>query len=422
MDIHPKELLQQLFDSAVAAALPKGNLAEYLPKDTRQKAVVIGAGKAAASMAAELEAIWEGELTGLVVTRYEHGAHCERIEVIEAAHPVPDDAGERVGRRMLELVTGLGEDDVVICLLSGGGSSLLSLPAPGLALSDKQAINKALLRSGAAIDEMNCVRKHLSAIKGGRLAAATYPARLIALGISDVPGDEPTVIASGPTVADPTTSAQALSILEHYQIEVSPQVRTWLENPESETVKPGDERLSKSEFHMVATPQDAIDAGAAKARELNITPLVLGDGIEGEAREVAKVHAAIAKQILKCGQPIPAPCVIISGGETTVTIKGEGRGGRNSEFMLSLFNELKGQAGVYALAADTDGIDGIEDNAGAIIWPELYDEAKKQGLDAEQYLANNDSYNFFSQLNALVETGPTRTNVNDFRAILVLPK
>lgn len=422
MDIHPKELLQQLFDSAVAAALPKGNLAEYLPKDTRQKAVVIGAGKAAASMAAELEAIWEGELTGLVVTRYEHGAHCERIEVIEAAHPVPDDAGERVGRRMLELVTGLGEDDVVICLLSGGGSSLLSLPAPGLALSDKQAINKALLRSGAAIDEMNCVRKHLSAIKGGRLAAATYPARLIALGISDVPGDEPTVIASGPTVADPTTSAQALSILEHYQIEVSPQVRTWLESPESETVKPGDERLSKSEFHMVATPQDAIDAGAAKARELNITPLVLGDGIEGEAREVAKVHAAIAKQILKCGQPIPAPCVIISGGETTVTIKGEGRGGRNSEFMLSLFNELKGQAGVYALAADTDGIDGIEDNAGAIIWPELYDEAKKQGLDAEQYLANNDSYNFFSQLNALVETGPTRTNVNDFRAILVLPK
>ena len=422
MDIHPKELLQQLFDSAVAAALPKGNLAEYLPKDTRQKAVVIGAGKAAASMAAELEAIWEGELTGLVVTRYEHGAHCERIEVIEAAHPVPDDAGERVGRRMLELVTGLGEDDVVICLLSGGGSSLLSLPAPGLALSDKQAINKALLRSGAAIDEMNCVRKHLSAIKGGRLAAATYPARLIALGISDVPGDEPTVIASGPTVADPTTSAQALSILEHYHIEVSPQVRTWLESPESETVKPGDERLSKSEFHMVATPQDAIDAGAAKARELNITPLVLGDGIEGEAREVAKVHAAIAKQILKCGQPIPAPCVIISGGETTVTIKGEGRGGRNSEFMLSLFNELKGQAGVYALAADTDGIDGIEDNAGAIIWPELYDEAKKQGLDAEQYLANNDSYNFFSQLNALVETGPTRTNVNDFRAILVLPK
>ncbi|MFP2769173.1 glycerate kinase type-2 family protein [Oceanisphaera sp. KMM 10153] len=422
MDIHPKELLQQLFNSAVAAALPKGNLAEYLPKNTRQKAVVIGAGKAAASMAAELDAIWEGELSGMVVTRYDHGAPCERIEIIEAAHPVPDDAGERVGRRMLELVSALGEDDLVICLLSGGGSSLLSLPAPGMTLSDKQSINKALLKSGAAIDEMNCVRKHLSGIKGGRLAAATYPARLIALGISDVPGDEPTVIASGPTVADPTTSAQALSILDSYGIEVGEHVRSWLQNPESETVKPGDERLSKAEFHMIATPQDALDAAAAKARELNITPLVLGDCIEGESREVAKVHAAIAKQIQKCGQPIPAPCVILSGGETTVTIKGNGRGGRNSEFTLSLFNELKGQAGIYALAADTDGIDGVEDNAGAMITPELFAQAEAAGLKAEDYLANNDSYSFFHQLNALVETGPTRTNVNDFRAILVLPK
>lgn len=422
MDIQPKELLQQLFDSAVAAALPKGNLAEYLPKDTRQKAVVIGAGKAAASMAAELDAIWEGELSGVVVTRYDHGAPCERIEVIEAAHPVPDDAGERVGRRILELVEGLGEDDLVICLLSGGGSSLLSLPAPGLTLSDKQAINKALLKSGAAIDEMNCVRKHLSGIKGGRLAAAAYPARLIALGISDVPGDEATVIASGPTVADPTTSAQALAILDSYGIEVGAHVRTWLESAESETVKPGDERLSKAEFHMIATPQDALDAAAHLARSKGLAPLVLGDCIEGESREVAKVHAAIAKQILKCGQPLQAPCVILSGGETTVTIKGNGRGGRNSEFMLSLFNELKGQAGVYALAADTDGIDGVEDNAGAMITPELFAQAEAAGLKAEDYLANNDSYGFFSQLGVLVETGPTRTNVNDFRAILVLPK
>lgn len=422
MDIHPQELLQQLFDSAVAAALPKGNLAEYLPKDTRQKAVVIGAGKAAASMAAELDAIWEGELSGLVVTRYDHGVPCQRIDIIEAAHPVPDDAGERVGRRMLELVSGLGENDLVICLLSGGGSSLLSLPAPGLTLSDKQAINKALLKSGAAIDEMNCVRKHLSAIKGGRLAAATYPARLIALGISDVPGDEPTVIASGPTVADPTTSAQALAILDSYGIEVAPHVRAWLQSPESETVKPGDERLSRAEFHMIATPQDALDAAADLAMSHDITPLVLGDGIEGESREVAKVHAAIAKQIVKCGQPISAPCVILSGGETTVTIKGNGRGGRNSEFMLSLFNELKGLKGVYALAADTDGIDGVEDNAGAYITPELYARAEAAGLKAEDYLANNDSYGFFSRLGVLVETGPTRTNVNDFRAILVLPE
>lgn len=419
MTLDPQRLLRDLFATAIAAAHPDQVLADHLPADRSGKVIVIGAGKAAAAMAAVIEREWQGEVSGLVVTRYEHGADCRKIEVVEAAHPVPDDAGERVARRVLELVSGLSEDDRVIFLLSGGGSSLLALPAEGITLKDKQAINKALLRSGAAIDEMNCVRKHLSAIKGGRLAKASWPATVYTYAISDVPGDEATVIASGPSVGDPTTSAQALAILEHYQIDVPVNVRAWLQDPRSETVKPGDPCLARSHFQLIATPQQSLDAAAKRALEASITPLILGD-LEGESREVAKVHAGIARQVVLHGQPIKPPCVIFSGGETTVTVRGNGRGGRNAEFLLSLTNNLRGLPGVYALAGDTDGIDGSEDNAGAIMTPYSFARAGLQQLDAEVELANNNGYGYFAALDELIVTGPTRTNVNDFRAILIL--
>lgn len=420
MNCDPETLLRELFRTAVEAAHPRHVLARHLPADRSGKAIVIGAGKAAAAMAEAIENVWEGELSGLVVTRYGHGADCRRIEVVEAAHPVPDDAGERVARRVLELVSNLTESDRVIFLLSGGGSSLLALPADGISLSDKQAINKALLRSGAHIGEMNCVRKHLSAIKGGRLARACWPASVHTFAISDVPGDEATVIASGPTVADPTTSAQALEILQRYGIEIPPHVRDWLESPCSETLKAGDPYLARSHFTLVATPQQSLEAAAVKARAAGLSPLILGD-LEGEAREVAKVHAGIARQIALHGQPLAAPCVILSGGETTVTVRGDGRGGRNAEFLLSLTDSLKGMPGVYALAADTDGIDGSEDNAGAVMTPSSYQRAEALGLNAARELADNNGYGYFQALDALLMTGPTRTNVNDFRAILVLP-
>lgn len=416
----PQALLRELFAAAVDAAHPRQVLADHLPADRTGRAIVIGAGKAAAAMAEAIEAAWEGEISGLVVTRYGHGADCRKIEVVEAAHPVPDDAGERVARRVLEMVSNLQESDRVIFLLSGGGSSLLALPADGISLADKQAINKALLRSGAHIGEMNCVRKHLSAIKGGRLAKACWPASVYTYAISDVPGDEATVIASGPTVADPTTSAQALEILTRYNIEIPANVRQWLEDPRSETVKADDPCLARSHFQLIARPQQSLEAAAVKARAAGISPLILGD-LEGEAREVAKVHAGIARQIAMHGQPLPAPCVILSGGETTVTVRGEGRGGRNAEFLLSLTESLKGLHGVYALAGDTDGIDGSEDNAGALMTPDTYARAEALGLRAADELANNNGYGYFQALDALLMTGPTRTNVNDFRAILVLP-
>ncbi|NIB42688.1 glycerate kinase [Pseudomaricurvus alkylphenolicus] len=422
MTIQPQAFLSELFDTAVAAAHPRQVLADYLPEDRSGRAVVIGAGKAAASMAAALEQAWQGPLSGLVVTRYGHGAECQHIEVVEAAHPVPDDAGEAVAKRILELVSNLSAEDQVICLISGGGSSLLALPAQGITLKDKQAINKALLKSGASIDEMNCVRKHLSAIKGGRLAKAAYPARVHTFAISDVPGDEATVIASGPTVADPTTSAQALLILNKYEIDIPDTVQQWLLDPASETVKPGDPVLDNCHFTMIATPQQSLDAAAEIATKRGITPLVLGDGIEGESREVAKVHAAIARQIAERHQPLPAPCVILSGGETTVTVKGKGRGGRNAEFLLSLAISLQQHPRIFALAADTDGIDGSEDNAGCLLTPQTYTRAHSLALNASDYLDNNDGYSFFEATDDLLMTGPTRTNVNDFRAILILPE
>ncbi|MGY4662797.1 glycerate 2-kinase [Pseudomonas chlororaphis] len=419
MSVDPQQFLRELFATAIDAAHPQHVLAAHLPRDRSGRVIVIGAGKAAAAMAQVVERCWLGEVSGLVVTRYGHGAPCEKIEVVEAAHPVPDAAGLAVAKRVLELVSDLSEQDRVIFLLSGGGSALLALPAAGISLADKQSINKALLKSGATIGEMNCVRKHLSAIKGGRLAKACWPATVYTYAISDVPGDLATVIASGPTVADPSTSAEALAILKRYAIEVPAAVRTWLQSPESETVKPGDPSLARSHFQLIARPQQSLEAAAVKARQAGFSPLILGD-LEGEAREVAKVHAGIARQVVLHGQPLAAPCVILSGGETTVTVRGNGRGGRNAEFLLSLTDSLKGLPGVYALAGDTDGIDGSEDNAGAIMAPDSHARAAALGLSASDELDNNNGYGYFAALDGLIVTEPTRTNVNDFRAILIL--
>ena len=415
----PRLLLRQMFDAAIAAALPEKTLPAYLPMLPQGRTLVIGCGKAAASMAKAVEDHWPGELSGMVVTRYGYHVPTQTIEVVEAAHPVPDEAGRKAAERMLKMVQGLSADDLVLFLVSGGGSALLSLPAPGLALADKQAINKALLKSGANITEMNCVRKHLSAVKGGRLAAACAPARVITLAISDIPGDDPAVIASGPTVADATTFADAVAILEKYGITEPKAVIDHLRAAKEETPKPGDPRLAKTELHMVAAPQMSLDAAAEIARKAGVTPVILGDAIEGEAREVAMVHAGIARQVKRHGQPARMPCVLLSGGETTVTVRGKGRGGRNAEFLLALAVALGGEPGIHALAGDTDGVDGTEDNAGAVATPDSLMRAAARKLDAKKMLADNDGYSFFSGLGDLVMTGPTLTNVNDFRAILI---
>jgi glycerate 2-kinase len=414
-----RKLLRDMFDAAVAAASPALCVPRHLPKPPKGRTVVVGAGKAAAAMAAAVEGSWSGPIEGLVVTRYGHSVPCRHIEVIEAAHPVPDAAGREAARRILEKVGGLGPDDLVLCLLSGGGSALLSLPAPGVTLEDKQAINRALLRSGAPIDEMNCVRKHLSAIKGGRLAVAAAPATVVSLMISDVPGDDPSVIASGPTVPDATKSSDAMAILQKYGIQYPQSMMAHLQSPAAETPKPGDPRFRNVTNLVVATPQDALEASARVARDAGFQPLILGNAIEGEARDVGLVHAGIARQVAGFGQPIAPPCALISGGETTVTVRGNGRGGRNAEFLLSLAVALDGRAGIAAIAADTDGIDGSEDNAGAVLLPDTLDRAARAGLNPKAHLANNDAYPVFAQLGDLVMTGPTRTNVNDFRAILV---
>lgn len=416
----PRAFLRSLYDAAVAAALPSTCLPPHLPQPPRGRTLVIGAGKASALMAQTVERHWPGALSGLVITRYGHGVPCRHIEIVEAAHPVPDAAGRDAAARILELVQGLSTDDLVLCLISGGGSALMALPAPGLSLEDKQAINKALLRSGADIAEMNCVRKHLSAIKGGRLAAACAPARVLTLLISDVPGDDPGSIASGPTVPDPSTFGDALAILHKYGIDGPRVVLEHLQRAADETPKPGDPRLEACETRMIATPQASLEAAAAIARAAGVTPLILGDSIEGESREVARVHAGIARQVVRHRQPLPAPCVLLSGGETTVTVRGGGRGGRNSEFLLALAVALDGLPGVYAIAGDTDGIDGVEDNAGAVVMPDTLYRAAALGLRASDRLADNDGYGFFAALGDLVMTGPTLTNVNDFRAILVL--
>jgi hydroxypyruvate reductase len=417
----PALLLRGLFDAALAAADPARCVPPHLPAPPPGRTVVVGAGKAAAAMAQAVEAHWPGPLEGLVVTRYGHGAPCRRIEVVEAAHPVPDAAGRGAAARMLEMVRGLGPDDLVLCLMSGGASALLALPAPGLTLQDKQAINRALLRSGAAIGEMNGVRKHLSAIKGGRLAAAAAPARVVTLVISDVPGDDPAVIGSGPTVADPSSFAEARAVLAKYGIAEPAAALEHLASAAEETPKPGDPRLARAETIIVARPQDALMAAAAAARAAGVAPVILGDSLEGEAREVALVHAGIARQVLRHGQPAAPPAVLLSGGETTVTVRGHGRGGRNAEFLLALAVALGGSPRMHAIACDTDGIDGTEDNAGALLHPDSLARAAARDVDAKARLADNDGYGFFAALGDLVVTGPTRTNVNDFRAILIEP-
>lgn len=414
-----KALLFSLFKAAVAAADPAVVTPRFLPAPPKGRLVVLGAGKAAASMAKAVEDNWTGALDGLVVTRYGHAVPCSRIEVVEASHPTPDAAGERAAARILALAQSLGPDDLALCLISGGGSALLSLPARGLTLADKQAINRALLRSGAPIGEMNAVRKHLSAIKGGRLAAAAYPARMLTLVISDVPGDDPAVVASGPTVADETTFAQARRILERYGVSEPRAAIAHLERAEDETPKPGDPRLAHSEVKVIATARLSLEAAAEVARRAGLEPVILGDAIEGEAREVGAQHARLALAIARGETGRKRPCVLLSGGETTVTMRGEGRGGRNGEYLLALAIALDGAAGVHALAADTDGVDGSEANAGAYAAPDTLARARAKRLDARAMLDANDSHGLFSALDDLVVTGPTLTNVNDFRAILI---
>ena len=415
----PRVLLRSMFDAAIASAQPALGVPPHLPAPPRGRLVVVGAGKASAAMARAVEDNWSGPLSGLVVTRYGYAVPCERIDIVEAAHPVPDAAGMHAARRMLERVGALREDDLVLCLFSGGGSALLPLPAPGLNLDMKQAVSRALLACGATISEMNCVRRHLSAIKGGRLAAACHPARVLTLLISDVPGDAPIDIASGPTVADPTTCADALAIVRRYGIELPGPVREALESGRGEPVKPGDARLARSTAQMIATPQMALEAAARVARSAGVTPYILGDAIEGEARDVGKVFAGMALQAAERGQPFAAPCVLLSGGETTVTVRGRGRGGRNVEFLLSLAIALDGHPRVHALAGDTDGVDGQEEIAGGCIGPDTLARAWSLGLRPKDMLANNDGHGFFTALGDSVITGPTLTNVNDFRAILI---
>ncbi|MBK8174096.1 MAG: glycerate kinase [Rhodospirillales bacterium] len=416
--MHPKDLLRNMFDAAIAAAQPARCLPQLIPESPRGRCIVIGAGKASAEMARVLEAHWPGPLSGLVVTRYGYAVPCRRVEIVEAAHPVPDAAGMIATDRIAKIVQNLSEDDLVICLISGG-SSLLVAPQAGLGLEGMQAVNRALLASGAGIGEMNCVRRHLSAIKGGRLAVLCHPARLITLMISDVPGDDPMNIASGPTVADPTTCADALAIVGRYGMRLPDVAMEILSSGRGESVKPEDPRIASAEIRLIATPQMALEAAAALARDAGLAVHILGDSIEGEARDVGKVLAGIALQVARRNQPFDAPCVLLSGGETTVTVRGKGRGGRNVEFLLALGVALDGHPGIHALAGDTDGVDGLEETAGAYLAPDTLARAWHQGLNPKASLADNDGHSFFATLGDAVVTGPTLTNVNDFRAILI---
>jgi hydroxypyruvate reductase len=411
-----------MFDAAIASAQPARCIPPHLPAPPAGRLIVIGAGKASAAMAQAVEAHWPGpksQLGGLVVTRYGYAVPCEHIEIVEASHPVPDAAGLAAAERMLELVSGLHEDDLVLCLISGGGSSLLPLPAAGLTLQDKQALNRELLKSGATIGEMNCVRRHLSAIKGGRLAAACHPARVLTLLISDVPGDDPIDIASGPTVGDPTTCADALAIVRRHGITLPAAAQDLLASGAGESVKPEDPRLARAELRLIATPQQALEAAAAVAREAGLAAHILGDALEGEARDVGKVLGGIALQVAQRRQPFAAPCVLLSGGETTVTVRGSGRGGRNVECLLSMALTLDGHPRIHALAGDTDGVDGQEEIAGALLAPDTLARAWALGIKPRDALADNDGHGFFGALGDAVVTGPTLTNVNDFRAILI---
>lgn len=419
MTFDPRALLRRMFDAAIEAAQPSHSIPPHLPEVPKGRLIVLGAGKASAAMARAVEDRWSGELSGLVVTRYGYKVPCARIEIVEASHPVPDAAGLAAARRIRDIAAAAGPEDTVLCLISGGGSSLLTLPAPGISLEDKQSVNRALLKSGATISEMNCVRRHLSDIKGGRLAALAYPAKVVTLLISDVPGDFAADIASGPTVADDTSCADALAIVKRYGIDLPTAVRETLESGRGETVKPDDQRIVGVETRMIATPQMALEAAADVARNAGWTAHILGDSIEGEARDVGTVMAGIVKQIATRGQPFSAPCVLLSGGETTVTVRGHGRGGRNVEFLLSLGIALNGLPRIWALAGDTDGVDGLEEIAGAILTPDTLERAWAAGIRPKDALADNDGHGFFGVLGDAVVTGPTLTNVNDFRAVMI---
>jgi len=417
--LDPGQLLRQAFASAIEAAQPGRCVPPALPERPAGRTVVIGAGKAAAAMARAVESHWDGELTGTVVTAPDHAVPCERIEVLESSHPIPAEAGLRASLRLFERLRGLGPDDLVLCLLSGGGSALLPLPADGLALEGKQAITRALLRSGATIGEINTVRRHLSRIKGGRLGVASHPARLVTLAISDVPGDDPVDIASGPTVADPTTCADALAVLIRYGVAMPATVRDALERGAWESVKPGDPRLARTEYSIVARPRVSLEAAARVAAEQGVRSAILSDRLEGEARTVGGEMAASTRRILGGEGPCRPPCLLLSGGETTVTVRGNGRGGRNVEFLLAFGLALGDCDRVHALAGDTDGVDGLESVAGALWRPDTLARAARLGLNPQQFLDDNDAHSFFAALGDQVVTGPTRTNVNDFRAVLI---
>ncbi len=406
------DLLKSMFDAAVASAQPGICLPPHLPPPTGGRTVVVGAGKASAEMARVLERHWEGDIEGVVVTRYGFAVPCEKLRILEAAHPVPDAAGIRAAREIMAAVSDLGAEDQVIVLISGGGSALLTLPGGDLTLGEKMAVNRALLASGAPISAMNVLRKHLSAIKGGRLARAANPARVWTLAISDIPGDDPALIASGPTVPDPSTSEDARAVIKRYGLELAGSVERHLLSDVAETPKPGDSCFATCETRLIATPGKALEAAAQVGRRAGNTVVMLGDDLEGEARDVARAHARMAER----AEP---GTILLSGGELTVTLAGTGRGGPNGEYVLALAEELRGHPRIHALACDTDGIDGSEDNAGAVIGPTTLSRGKALGLDAGQFRRNNDSYGFFEALGDLIVTGPTQTNVNDFRAILV---
>jgi hydroxypyruvate reductase len=419
MACDPPKILREAFDSAVFAAQAWHCVPPFLPPHPKGRTIVIGAGKASAVMARAVETSWNGPLEGLVVTRYGHGVGCHRIEVVEAAHPVPDAAGLSATRRIYELAASAGPNDLVLCLISGGGSALLCMPPAGISLEDKQLVNRELLRCGASISEMNCVRRHLSAVKGGRLAAAAHPAKVVTLLMSDVPGDAAMDIASGPTADDPTSAANAIEIIRRYGIARPEHVAAYLLSGAAESIKPWDLRLAGNEIHLVATPQKSLEAASESIRRYGLTAHILGDAIEGEAREVGKVMAGIVRQIRHRSQPFAAPCVLLSGGETTVTIRGKGRGGRNVEYLLSLALALDGMPDVWAVAADTDGVDGMEEIAGAFLTPDTLKRAVAAGIRPAEALQNNDGHGFFSALGDSLITGPTLTNVNDFRAVYI---
>ncbi|AEG56036.1 glycerate kinase [Sinorhizobium meliloti] len=416
---NPRQFLESLFASAVSAADPERVIAANLPERPKGRTVVIGAGKGAAQMARALESVWEGPLSGVVVTRYGFGAHCKNIEVLEASHPLPDEGGLKASKRLLAAVSGLTGDDLVVALICGGGSALLPAPPPALSLEDEIAVNRALLASGAPISAMNAVRKHVSLIKGGRLAAAAHPARVVSLVVSDIPGDDAALVASGPTIADAASREDALKIVARYRLALPEKVMRWLASAAADAPRPSDPRFARNEVRLIASAGVSLEAAASRARAAGIEAVILSDAIEGEARDVGLVHAAIARETALRGRPFPKPALLLSGGETTVTVRGEGRGGRNSEFLLSLALGIDGIGGISALAADTDGIDGSEDNAGAFADHTTIARLLARRLDAAALLHKNDSWAAFDALGDLFKPGPTGTNVNDFRAVLI---